>query len=164
MACREPRLRYTSCEAQTPVVLAMACREPRLRYTHTSPANCQLLLWLAGNRGFDTLRTSGYWRCWSYGLPGTAASIHYGRGGSDLRAAMACREPRLRYTPGLRGPAPLQLWLAGNRGFDTLTAWPGLRPIGYGLPGTAASIHSQSLRNCAFGCYGLPGTAASIHF
>ena len=98
-----------------------------------------------------------------YGLPGTAASIHLASGpatpGSAMAcreprlrytrnavvqvapAAMACREPRLRYTPPCHWPSASWLWLAGNRGFDTLSGHRPLMTFSYGLPGTAASIH-----------------------
>ena len=56
------------------------------------------------------------------------------------------------------------LWLAGSRGFDTLSSPPLARGRSYGLPGVAASIHCWSTATLRSSGYGLPGVAASIHW
>ena len=99
-------------------------------------------MWLAGNRGFDTLHDCAGQCQWELWLAGN-------RGFDTLR--------------GKYERSSARLWLAGNRGFDTLGVGACDAGIGYGLPGTAASIHSKRSCTSRTGSYGLPGTAASIH-
>jgi len=163
MACREPRLWYTLYLGPAARHKAMACREPRLWYTAKSKTVHPVVLWLAENRGFGTLReganhqgvqlwlaenrgfgtliSSSNARPRSYGLPRTAALVH----------CQDARHPLLR------------LWLAENRGFGTLETVPSYGPCCYGLPRTAALVHSLQKEFESHKGYGLPRTAALVH-